>query len=319
MANKTPPFEYAPTEVSKRMTLIIGAVVHGIFALIAASILAWVALLVYSKYVAVQNDYEKWSKSAYAHQGLAAQEIALRCSQTAKGAVSLKTCLNAEIRAYQENENTDQDLKAQRDMAWWAMWGFYLSLSSTIIGAVGLIFLWKSLNQTRIAISNDREVGDAQVRAYLSVSPIMIADGGFGTDFKIMNSGQSPAKNVKYVAAIFCDSNPTESYSGDIIAPSGVETITGNVIPPDDHIEGKAGTADGKQLEFSASAHTTGKPPFVRFVCHVFYKDVFNKDRITKYSAVLIAIPAPRNLPADFPKDRKWYSWNITNTHNDFT
>jgi hypothetical protein len=172
MTNKTPPFEFAPTELSKRMTLIIGAVVHGIVALIAASILAWIGLSVYSKYVAVQNDYEKWSKSTYAHQNAAAQEAALRCSRTTKGADALKACLVAEINAYQENKNTNQDLKAQRDMAWWAMWGFYLTLVSTVIGAIGLFFLWRSLKQTREAISIDREVGHAQVRAYLSVVPL---------------------------------------------------------------------------------------------------------------------------------------------------
>jgi hypothetical protein len=139
-------------------------------------------------------------------------------------------------------------------------------------------------------------------------------ENGIG-DFKIKNDGQSPAKNVKYVAAMFYDKNPTEGYGADIILPAGLNTVSGNVIAPGEHIEVKPRQKGDEPLSFIVSEVTSGQAPFVRLVCHIYYRDVFNTDRLTKYSAVLIKVPAPPEVGAG----KFALSWNITNTHNDFT
>ena len=96
-------------------------------------------------------------------------------------------------------------------MAYWAQALFWLSAVGAIISVTGIYLLFVSLRHTRTAIADTREIGEAQVRAYLSVSA---DDGEFpiigyktlrpSAETKIRNYGASPAINCKTAAALMC-------------------------------------------------------------------------------------------------------------------
>ncbi|MFN7611355.1 MAG: hypothetical protein ACK5QX_10545 [bacterium] len=55
-----------------------------------------------------------------------------------------------------ETRRAEQDLKAQKDSAKWAMVMGLMALISTIVSGVGLIYLWKTVQYTREAALHAR-------------------------------------------------------------------------------------------------------------------------------------------------------------------
>jgi hypothetical protein len=118
-----------------------------------------------------RESYRKYQQEFETERQQASQKIANNCQIIGPINPAFRDCIAKGVLAYQEKYNSEQDLRAQQDMAYWAMALFFLSVVSAIIGFVGLVALFISLKQTRQAISLDKEVGHAQVRAYLSVRP----------------------------------------------------------------------------------------------------------------------------------------------------
>jgi len=88
-------------------------------------------------------------------------------------------------------------------MAFWTGIQVWLTIGSIAISALGLLLVWMSLRQTRQAITNDREVGHAQVKAHISIdveTPIVRPDELLRHAFNIRNTGQSPVYKAKYAA-----------------------------------------------------------------------------------------------------------------------
>lgn len=102
-------------------------------------------------------------------------------------------CAAKETKAAEENRRDEYDLSAQQDMGDWAFWMIWVSVSSVAITSVGVIFVW-------MAISNDRELGRAQVRAYLDVTDVKISlsPKSISIQPRIHNSGQTPAREVHW-------------------------------------------------------------------------------------------------------------------------
>ncbi|MAN45224.1 MAG: hypothetical protein CMF04_03335 [Hyphomonas sp.] len=103
----------------------------------------------------------------------------------------------------------EQDLYAQRQMAKWAFWMLFVSAVGVLVGAVGLIFLKGTLdaardtNQSALdSIRVTREIGQAQVRAYLSfMEPAFHLSPKIRISFFAKNSGQSPARHLRVTEA----------------------------------------------------------------------------------------------------------------------
>jgi hypothetical protein len=114
----------------------------------------------------------------------------------------------------------ERDLCAQTRVAWWTRLIAYWS-------AIGAALLFWALYETRRDIRATREIGEAQVRAYLSPLGIkpegQLVNGGItGIDFSlgVINTGQSPAENFISCGAIdFMDAS--ESRSPSIICNFG--------------------------------------------------------------------------------------------------
>lgn len=103
-----------------------------------------------------------------------------------------------------EEWRQEADLKAQRDMAMWALWMSVMSGVGVLVGGAGLYFLKRTFDETR-------RIGNAQLIPYLTVSGasikrIMAYEGAshfqLHCSVEFSNSGQTPAMNVTNVGMI---------------------------------------------------------------------------------------------------------------------
>lgn len=105
--------------------------------------------------------------------------------------------------AKESREN--RDLEAQEGMAKWAEWMFYATIATVVLTLIALFAIVRTLHHTRRAADSaelmareTREIGQAQVRAYLGYEDVKISiDGGkVILHATLKNSGNSPASRV---------------------------------------------------------------------------------------------------------------------------
>lgn len=114
--------------------------------------------------------------------------------------VPLLTALACAVEAVSANRaaaESKYDLYAQQDMAKWAYALLLVSIAGMVISIAGLAAILFSLRQTWINITDNREIGQAQTRAYLAVSGgdfVIRKDGTIELNVEVRNFGQSPAK-----------------------------------------------------------------------------------------------------------------------------
>ena len=104
------------------------------------------------------------------------------------------------IGASRESQRAEESLVFQEKSERWSFYSFVSSLFAVLVSIGALIALLISLHLTRKAISQTREIGEAQTVAYISLDDIRVKWTGescFEILVKILNSGQSPAFDVK--------------------------------------------------------------------------------------------------------------------------
>lgn len=177
------------------------------------------AVFVWSEYQRGTNEYEQYRQTTHNKQQQAAENIASKCNIVSAPSSLIGECLKAEIQTYQHQDASDQDLKAQQDMAVWGFWMFVASAGGLALSAIGLVLLFVSLMQTRTTIKDNRELGQAQVRAYPYISDVEIGhDRGNGGHLwisaKIENRGNSPALDfdVVFLLRFFVNNTTLELY-----------------------------------------------------------------------------------------------------------
>jgi hypothetical protein len=169
--------------------------------------------------VTAREHYEREKKAALA-----------ACAETKDG--DAVECATKAIEAAQENSESRQDLYAQQDMSKWAFWMLVASAATFAVTALGVWFVRRTLDATleavedtgratkamfdandiaKAALAESRRIGEAQARAYLSLSlnglhfnPL---DGRGKVVGRATNTGATPAVDVKVFAKgkIYCD------------------------------------------------------------------------------------------------------------------
>ncbi|WP_421580086.1 hypothetical protein [Shinella sp. M31] len=224
----------------------------------------------------------------------AAEEIAARCNVILDPTETFRGCVAREIEAYEKQANTDNDLKAQQDMAFWAQAVFWLTSLGTLISAVGLAFVWQSLKQTRQAILTDREVGHAQVRAYVAIdaqTPVVRPDVVPEHTFKIRNTGQSPAYSVAYISGFQILPHPLPSTTGHIGGLAPGQDMPRAALAAGEFIIGEAfGIRELTKEDFRDLQNGTKA---LYWFARVFYDDVFKQRHETSFCGRLHFEPAP--------------------------
>lgn len=146
--------------------------------------------------------YKQAVREAESAKRQTAQEIAAECAVPGAATDFIRECLADKVKAHGEQYTTSKDLEAQVNMAFWAKWMVYVGAVGIPISILGLFGLLLSLRQTRQAISTDREIGEAQVRAYLTIESVLVSASvkeegiWWHLDVRVYNCGQSPARKV---------------------------------------------------------------------------------------------------------------------------
>lgn len=154
-----------------------------------------------SEYGIAVSQYER-NSNAYARH--AEQDIEGKCLDL--DTIASVKCIRDVVEATNEHELSERDLVAQTEMALWAFWMLLVTATVAVITAVGVIFVWKTLVATQVMARDTREIGEAQVRAYLSVQEVEVEIGREGfhgssltltLSFTVKNFGQSPARGIR--------------------------------------------------------------------------------------------------------------------------
>lgn len=122
---------------------------------------------------------------------------------------ALRECVIEAAEAAQHQSESRQDLYAQQDMSRWAFWMMVIAGLTLLVTALGIAWIRDTLIETRRAVRSaddavrvTREIGEAQVRAYVSVDDVEVTveiDDErvlWNVAAKVSNSGQSPAISV---------------------------------------------------------------------------------------------------------------------------
>lgn len=182
-----------------------------------------------------------------------------------------------------ETRRAEQDLKAQKDSANWAMVMGLMALVSTIVGAISLIYLWKTVQYTREAALHARATlhsgrawmiikGSSKTRANPADT-----ESGYMWQFNAVNAGNTPALNVKYL----CKMEPVAFEVDNIDIELKPETDKfGKTIGQSMPIMGPVCFITDTQVEAMARREIK-----CIFRCLVEYIDVYEKDVVRETDA----------------------------------
>jgi len=190
------------------------------------------------------------------------------------------------IQAPQRNPNPERnewreesDLYAQWSMVWWAKVSAIIAAMGLFITAVGIILVKQTLDANRAAVAaanraneSQREIGEAQVRAYLTISKVVgtFKDGDLFMQFTLSNSGNSPATNVELPFEV-ADGWGSASHVNDVSQWDLL--VLGSLRSGGEHVE-------TFRTRFS-SASATGKfTKLIKIRVVVTYTDVFGHGHV---------------------------------------
>ena len=168
--------------VAPYIVLVIGLALVFIFATEFAS--AW-----------ERARYEQQRTSEYADNA----EANIRRSCIGVDESAQTECVRQVVEASNEQQRAERDLSAQQEMARWALYMLAVSSAGLVITAVGIYYVRDTLIETRKSVQVTREIGEAQVRAYVGpprVEAVIETVEGrrhFSIRGYLSNSGNSPA------------------------------------------------------------------------------------------------------------------------------
>lgn len=161
-------------------------------------------------------------------------------------------------------ESTEQIIT----VSWWQLG---LTTAGTIAVFLSIYAAFKANKITR-------EIGQAQVRAYLAIriTPPDIFNGQTDFKFKIENTGQSPATNVRYIAGIEMLDHPLLPTQSDFVHFDPRDRIPINTIPANGHIDASAHIDPPLTRNDIDTAKRNGdRRPYL--IVRAFYTDVFRE------------------------------------------
>jgi hypothetical protein len=218
------------------------------------------------------------------------QEIARSCP-----APATTECIARVVKASREQQRSEADLNAQRDMAKWAFAMVIVSALGTGIVLLGLLFISQTLLETRKGNKINRRIGEAQVRAYLSVSGgsyTFVEGGNCTAGLVITNQGNSPAKDVNVRWALIAGIRRIGGGNLAFLNPDRIEVDLGASIANRIPTSTPTTTAINFRAETVRHARSLdilehiGLGKGISFVCEVGWTDVFDRKQTEQFFLV---------------------------------
>jgi hypothetical protein len=164
-------------------------------------------------------------------------------------------------------------------MAEWARWMLISTVVMGVITALGVVFVWQTLEATRQMALDTRRIGEAQVRAYLTFSKSEVAYGsetGPATYFlvrpRFKNTGQSPGMVVYSFCSAVCVDDLTSPIDFRVKRASNYRTKL-NVGP------GEERWTSGVPVNVEDAASAAAEHKFMLFFGCIEFTDMFGDAR----------------------------------------
>jgi len=227
-----------------------------------------------------QLGYETGNRDAHTkeYERHAADEIERTCLRL--DAVAEAECIVRVINTAHEHKRAENDLIAQRNMARWALFMLLATLAMAAITAGGVYYVWRTLGVTR-------EIGQAQVRAYLSVesAEFKSQNDRFIVSCNVINSGLSPAKKIRvegvlcYNGVSFIDTRKHNRGNRVVVGPGETDTVTEKCSDIMAGCDAFVDFAFGDPVDLPAvSVISQGRMSPIFIKCQLVWTDVFDKE-----------------------------------------
>lgn len=151
----------------------------------------------------LRGEREAQSQNYAEHTGYQIQRSCFELDATAQ-----TECIERIVDASNENQRAEKDLIAQSEMSTWAFWMLWATLVMAATTAFGVYFVWRTLMATQDMARETTRIGEAQVRAYVTIEDANIAPHprqnhvSWEVDFIVRNCGQSPARRLRATVKI---------------------------------------------------------------------------------------------------------------------
>ncbi|TAW65986.1 hypothetical protein ELI15_17135 [Rhizobium ruizarguesonis] len=188
-----------------------------------------------------------------------------------------------DLKEARSEAREEANLAAQEKVAYWAFPMFVATGLSVLVSAVALVGLFGSLRQTKRAIKDNRELGEAQIRAYVEAENVEFASDGQALVVELLNMGQTPVVSFDVTTEILAV--PEKQISQNIRLPVGrKKSFDGIGCGDHGRRPVRVKPAAGVELidEFVGNVPPPGKACLV--IGRIDYKDVFDREWTTGFA-----------------------------------
>lgn len=174
-----------------------------VFGIVVASI---AVLLAWDMSATLTEQRIRYEKASEAYTQQAEDGIQRDCGADLD-ALALRSCIREKIESAEDGKRAERDLDAQEGMALFTRLMGFTGLIGLLVGVGSVYLIWATLRATQVMARDTREIGEAQVRAYLSIDKVEVsARPKRGIVFwdvvvTVRNSGQSPARGIQVWAS----------------------------------------------------------------------------------------------------------------------
>lgn len=244
------------------------------------------------------SSYEKYRIALAENERMQAVRAVKACEIRRSTRNEIYNCLVESFHNEINEANKNLDLDAQREMAVWARYTTIVSALGLIVSAIGLIALFMSLGQTRKAIKDTREIGEKQLRAYISVLPGKM-QFNLGMELQVsitsFNKGNTPAKFVREAAYVDVTSSPTVLSEEAIRARIGELELEHKTISS--NTDYTFLVSSGINMTSSMMNDIMANKKNIIVAGLMQYIDIFDNDRETEFCFVseFIPVSSPQN------------------------
>lgn len=221
--------------------------------------------------------------------------------------------VNDQDKSWHKNE--DRSLNVQKEIAQANTLSAQYSFLQILLSVFGAMLLLATLLVSLWTARETRKIGQASVRAYLTVTPENISDIEIGqpltAQFSIKNNGNSPAYDMNYVAALFISAPKEANYSGTLVTPALEVYPRGKAIMANSETHGEAITSSAINST-TLREITFTKTKIIHLAGHVYYRDVFKRSHHIKFCYVFEFVNVT-------PEGQEQYGWHLAHYHNEVT
>jgi hypothetical protein len=202
--------------------------------------------------------------------------------------VGLRECVQNAIKTSGEYQRAEYDLAAQQEVAGWTKWVFFVSIAGMLFTIIGIYYVRKTFGETRETNKITREIGEAQVRAYLACTKVSyaIGDAAVNLSIELKNTGQTPASNIYLAGSVLLEFWPN---GGAYFSGEHIESYVCNNVYQPIAANSEATMPYGVfiSLEFGFGQNPANTTPekiltyqranMIEYVIDVTWRDVFQK------------------------------------------